>query len=125
MTGDGRQRLDRWLFFARFVKSRTLAARLVAAGGIRVNRVKTTLPSHQVRPGDVLTVTLERRILVVRVLAPGTRRGPAAEARLLYEDVTPPAVPPPVMELETNPAPAGRPTKKERRALVRLRREEG
>lgn len=86
---DGqRQRLDKWLFFARVVKSRALAAKLVAAGHVRVNRDKTDQPAKPVRPGDVLTIALEHKVLVWRVLGTGTRRGPALEARTLYEDLT-------------------------------------
>lgn len=120
MTADGRQRIDKWLFFARVVKSRSLAAKLAQAGRVRVNRAKIDQASHQVRPGDVLTITLDRRILVYRVLEPGVRRGPAAEARLLYEDLSPPA---PLIEPAAAPPlrerGRGRPTKKERRALDR------
>lgn len=87
MALEGRQRIDRWLFFARIVKSRSLAARLVQAGKVRINREKTDVAAHPVKPGDVLTITLDRRILVCRVLAPGERRGPAEEARTLYEDL--------------------------------------
>jgi len=119
----GRQRIDRWLFFARVVKSRSLAARLVVAGGVRRNREKIDQASAQVVAGDVLTITLERRVLIYRVLLPGSRRGPAEEARLLYEDLTPP--PEPKAEASTDVAPrdqgAGRPTKRERRQLDRLR----
>lgn len=123
MAEAGRQRIDRWLFFARVVKSRSLAAKLVAAGKIRRNREKLDQPSGQVGSGDVLTITLERCVLIYRVLQPGTRRGPAEEARLLYEDLTPAAeIRSPV---EDEPASrdqgAGRPTKKERRALDRLK----
>lgn len=120
MPTDERQRIDKWLFFARVVKSRSLAAKLAQAGRVRVNRNKIDQAAYQVRPGDVLTITLDRRILVYRILAPGSRRGPALEAQLLYEDLTPPAAPatggasslPPVRQPGT-----GRPTKKERRAL--------
>ena len=91
MDGDGRQRIDKWLFFARAVKSRSLAAKLVQAGHVRVNRDKIDQPAHPVKPGDVLTIRLERHVLVWRVLYPGARRGPAEEARSLYEDVAPPA----------------------------------
>ncbi|MBX3579033.1 MAG: RNA-binding S4 domain-containing protein [Rhizobiaceae bacterium] len=121
---EGRQRLDKWLFFARAVKSRTLAAKLVESGAVRLNREKTTQPSHAVKPGDVLTIALERRVLVYRVLAAGERRGPAEEARTLYEDLAPPA---PKAEAPLAPVAAarevgsGRPTKKERRATDRLR----
>lgn len=79
------QRLDKWLWFSRVLKSRTLAAQLIADGGVRVNRVRTTKPSHSVRPGDVLTIAIRGRVLVLRILATGERRGPATEARLLYE----------------------------------------
>lgn len=128
MEAAARQRLDKWLFFARVVKSRSLAAKLVQAGRVRVNRDKADQASHMVKPGDVLTVTLDRRILVLKVLLGGTRRGPAEEARTLYEDLTPPAPPrdkalpdvlPPYRE-----AGSGRPTKKERRETDRLRDEE-
>ena len=119
MPGEERQRIDRWLFFARVVKSRSLAAKLVQAGRVRVNRDKVGQAAHAVKADDVLTITLDRRVLVYRVIAPGARRGPAEEARLLYEDLTPaptdqPAPPdaiPPLREKGT-----GRPTKKERRA---------
>ena len=77
MPAEGRQRIDKWLFFARVVKSRSLAAKLAVSGRVRINRDKATQASDLVRPGDVLTMTLDRRILVYRVLDPGTRRGPA------------------------------------------------
>ena len=69
------QRLDRWLWFARFVKSRTLAAKLVASGKIRVNRERAQKASRLVRAGDVLTFPLGSHIRVIKILAPGTRRG--------------------------------------------------
>lgn len=84
----GSQRLDKWLWFARLVKSRTLAARLVEEGHARVNRVKVDKPAQPIKPGDVLTLSLGSHIRVLRVLDPGTRRGPATQARSLYEDVT-------------------------------------
>lgn len=119
-----RQRIDKWLFFARIAKSRTLAGKLASAGRIRVNRTKIDQPSRLVQPGDVLTVTLDRHIVVLRVLSAGTRRGPATEARQLYEDLTP-ARPP---RDKAGPAPvalrergAGRPTKKQRREIDRWR----
>ena len=88
-----RQRIDKWLFFARVVKSRSLAAKLAQAGRVRVNRNKIEQAAYQIKVGDVLTISLERHVLVYRVLAPGARRGPAEEARTLYEDLTPPAPP--------------------------------
>ena len=89
MVSDSRQRIDKWLFFARVVKSRSLAAKLVQAGRVRVNRDKAEQASHSVRIGDVLTIMLDRRVLVYRVLDCGTRRGPAEAARALYEDISP------------------------------------
>ncbi|HWT62777.1 MAG TPA: RNA-binding S4 domain-containing protein [Ochrobactrum sp.] len=119
-----RQRIDKWLFFARVVKSRSLAAKLAVGGKVRVNRDKIEQASHQVKIGDVLTITLERRIVIYKVLAGGERRGPAPEAQLLYEDLTPQ----PTKQSETIEAVkprresgAGRPTKKERRDTDRLR----
>jgi ribosome-associated heat shock protein Hsp15 len=85
----GTQRLDRWLWFARVVKSRTLAAEAVALGKVRVNRVRAAKASQALRPGDVLTLALGGRIRVLKVLATGVRRGPAAEARTLYELISP------------------------------------
>ena len=95
-TGPGapageRQRLDKWLWFARVVKTRALAAKLVTAGHVRLNGARAAGPDKPVRPGDVLTIALERQVRVLRVMAPGERRGPYQEARLLYEDLTAPA----------------------------------
>lgn len=122
-----RQRIDKWLFFARVAKSRSLAARLVQAGRVRLNRIKIDQPAQQVKPGDVLTVTLEQRVIVYRVLAPGMRRGPADEARTLYEDLSPPPAPKGVGLPDAQPplrsAGSGRPTKKERRRIEALRDE--
>ena len=84
---DAKQRLDKWLWVARVVKSRTLAAKLVESGHVRVNTVRTDNPAKSVRRGDVLTIALDRDVRVLRVLAPGERRGPYPEARLLYEEI--------------------------------------
>lgn len=122
-----KQRLDRWLFFSRAVKSRTLAQKLIEAGLVRVNSERTDRTDLKVGPGDVLTMTVHDRLLVWRILDAGERRGPAPEAAGLYEDLSPPPVPreaaPPAHALR---APgAGRPTKKERRDIDRLRSDEG
>src|SRR6185436_19231321 len=81
------QRLDRWLWFARLMKSRTLAAELVGSGKVRVNHVRVVKPSHLLREGDVLTIALRGDVRVVEVLGLGERRGPPEEARLLYRVV--------------------------------------
>ncbi|PWK76390.1 RNA-binding S4 domain-containing protein [Aminobacter sp. AP02] len=127
MAGEGRQRIDKWLFFSRAVKSRSLGAKLAQSGGVRNNGQKLSQASDIVKTGDVLTITLDRRILVYKVLSPGERRGPAEEARKLYEDISPAPTPkdqaPPDARPPLREAGSGRPTKKERRATDRLRSE--
>jgi ribosome-associated heat shock protein Hsp15 len=86
-SGEARQRLDKWLWFARVVKSRTLAAKLVIEGRIRVNAVRIETPAKMVGSGDVLTIALEREVKVLRIVGNGERRGPYSEARLLYVDL--------------------------------------
>ncbi len=81
-------RLDKWLWHARFIRSRDLAEGLVAARRVRVNDQLVGKTHQLVRPGDVITLTEPVRVRVVRVRALGERRGPAVEARLLYEEIT-------------------------------------
>jgi ribosome-associated heat shock protein Hsp15 len=83
-------RIDKWLWFARLAKSRSLAARLCTAGAVVVSGRTTAKPNHVVRIGDVVTVPQGRLIHTVRIAALGTRRGPASEARRLYEVHAPP-----------------------------------
>lgn len=125
MPAEGRQRIDKWLFFSRAVKSRSLGAKLAQAGRVRINGEKTSQAADSVKPGDVLTITLERRILVYRIVSTGARRGPAEEARLLYEDISPQPSPKEAGG-QASPGPqrdpgSGRPTKRERRETDRLR----
>ncbi len=128
MTADGiadqTLRLDKWLWFARFVKSRSLASKLVEETRMRVNGVPTSKAHYAVRPGDVLTFVLGQHIRVVQIVALGYRRGPAPEAQALYIDLDPPQ---PRATLPEVPAAAGereigsgRPTKRDRRAISRL-----
>ncbi len=84
---DGGQRLDKWLFFCRFFKSRALAANVVESGEACLNGHAVTKPAHTVRPGDRVRFPAGPYVRTVEVLAPGTRRGPAAEARGLYRDL--------------------------------------
>lgn len=114
-----RIRLDKWLWHARFFKTRTLAARVVAGGHVRINATKTDKPAQKVGPGDTLTFPQGDEIRVVRILAPGVRRGPAPEARMLYDDLTPPRAPAP--KAPGHDA-AGRPTKKDRRRIDQFRK---
>lgn len=132
-------RLDKWLWFARFVKSRSLATALVASGRLRVNGQPTPKAHYAVKPGDVLTFPLGPHIRVIKVLALGARRGPAPEAQALYEDLEPPSSNSPANKSPANKSPgarggaanpggeaprrdpgSGRPTKRERRAIDNL-----
>jgi ribosome-associated heat shock protein Hsp15 len=115
-----RQRIDKWLWHARVVRTRTAAAALASAGHVRVNGARIDAASRPVRPGDVITIALDRRVRVLKVLDFAARRGSADLARALYEDLSPP--PPPAAEPPPAPrdAGAGRPTKRERRAIDRL-----
>ncbi len=125
MIVDNGLRLDKWLWHARFFKSRTLAAKRITEGVMRVNRERVRKANHTVRPGDVLTFPLGPHVRVIRVDGLGERRGPATEARALYTDLDPP---PERRRDDATPTPpavrargAGRPTKRERRDLDRLR----
>jgi len=134
------QRLDKWLWFARVAKTRTLAAGLVTGGRVRVNRVRTTKSAQTVKPGDVITVTVPGGVRVLKIVAGGVRRGPASEAALLYEEIVPLRQEPRPAATEGEPAAtvvgnqagpgqgrptaeagSGRPTKRDRRILDRLR----
>ncbi len=107
-------RLDKWLWHARFFKSRVLATKLVQSGRIRVDGTPVSKPSRAIAPGVVLTFPKEDEVRIVKVLALGVRRGPAPEAQALYEDLTP-AREPRIDPLEHRVG--GRPTKKDRRDM--------
>jgi ribosome-associated heat shock protein Hsp15 len=83
-----RQRIDKWLWHARMVRTRSDAAGLVTAGHVRLNGKRITLPSHPVRIGDVVTLALDRSVKVVRVEGVCDKRGAAPAARALYSDMT-------------------------------------
>ena len=116
-------RLDKWLWHARFFKSRTLAAQQVSQGGFRVNRALVRKSHHAVQAGDVVTFAKGPYVRVIEILALGQRRGPASEAQALYRDLNPPEAQP-KPERSVGPARrdagSGRPTKKERREIERL-----
>ena len=82
-----RQRLDKFLWHARVVKPRTSAAQLVESGYVRINGVRETAPGHAVKAGDVLTIGLDRSVRVLKVIGFSERRGDAASARVLYDDL--------------------------------------
>ena len=112
-------RLDKWLWYARFFKTRTLATKLAAAGNIRINGQKQTRAAASVRMGDVLTFPLNQNVRVIEIVALSTRRGPAVEAQALYIDRDPPQPKKRAEKITLSPAfreaGAGRPTKKQRR----------
>ena len=116
-----RQRIDKWLFFTRIAKSHTLAQEWVEGGHVTVNGETVRRSSAEVRVGDRLKVLAERRTHVLVVKAPGMRRGPYEEARLLYDDESPPPERLTPFEQAQRAPGAGRPEKRERRALDRLR----
>ena len=129
MTGST-QRLDKWLWCARFFKTRTLATKVCQGGNIRLNGKTGVKPHNAVRPGDVLAFPQGPHIRAIEIVSLADRRGPAPEAQALYTDLSPPQA----KRLDDNPdtpkAPsrekgAGRPTKRDRRAMDRLRPEPG
>ena len=80
-------RLDRYLFFIRLAKSRTLAQGLIEAGNVRVDGKRVAKPAEEIRIGSIIALPLRGRVRVLRVIALPTRRGPAAEARQAYEEI--------------------------------------
>jgi ribosome-associated heat shock protein Hsp15 len=86
-NAGARIRIDKWLWHARITKTRSLAARLVETGQVRVNHRKIAKPAQDVGPGDVITIAIHNDIRVLKVTAPGIRRGPAPEARQLFEEI--------------------------------------
>jgi ribosome-associated heat shock protein Hsp15 len=112
------QRLDKWLWCARLVKTRSGAARLIADGKVRINGERALKPSRLVHTGDVVTAAHSGRLAVLRVIDVVERRGPASLAQTLYEDLTPKAPPDTALEAQR---PGKRPTKRDRRRLDAFR----
>ena len=117
---DDRQRIDKWLWHARVVRARSAAAALAACGHVRVNGQRIDAASWAVKPGDVVTVALDRTVRVMKVLGFAERRGGAEAARLLYEDLSAPPPEPAAAAAGRDPG-SGRPTKRDRRQLDHLR----
>ena len=111
-------RIDKWLWQARFFKTRSLAVKLVQSGKLRLNGELISKPSRVVSEGDVLTFpkALDTRVIEVRAL--GTRRGPAPEAQGLYRDLAPPE---PKPAFAASPKADHRPTARERRAIQKFK----
>jgi len=125
LVETGKLRIDKWLWFARVVKTRSAAAVLCEDGSVRLNGIRVDQAHKAIRIGDVVTVALAGRIKVLKVLALAERRGPYAEAQHIYEDLSPepPRFEPPSPVAEREPG-SGRPTKADRRELDRLRRDD-
>jgi ribosome-associated heat shock protein Hsp15 len=112
-----RQRIDKWLWHARIVRTRSAAAALASSGHVRLNGQRIDAPGRAVRAGDVVTIALDRTVRVLKVTNFAPRRGSADVARGLYEDLVPPAPRAEQPPLAPREAGAGRPTKRERRAI--------
>ena len=122
MTGapPDRQRIDKWLWHARVVRTRSAAAALANQGLVRVNGLRIDAASRPVRPGEVVTVALDSHVRILKVLGFAERRGSAVEASVWFEDMTPaPGPRPPPAPAQREPG-SGRPTKRDRRALDRM-----
>lgn len=109
------QRIDKWLWYARFYKSRSLCAKQVSEGKIYVNDVKISRPAHGLLVGDVLTFVKAEQSRIIKVLDLGTRRGSAPEAQLLYQDSSPPRTARKIIPANPKFEGKGRPTAKDRR----------
>ncbi len=121
---DDRQRIDRWLWHARLVRTRTAAAELAESGRVRLNGDRVTASSRAVKLGDVLTMALSGAVKILKVQGLSERRGGAPDAAALYEDLSPPPAPPGQRETDivaVREPGSGRPTKQERRALEKMR----
>jgi ribosome-associated heat shock protein Hsp15 len=126
-VSDDRQRIDKWLWHARIVRTRSAAAALAASGHVRLNGTRVDAPAKAVKAGDVVTIALDARVRVLKVTGFAVRRGGAEEGRALYEDMAPAepasaarAAGQPVARREQG---RGRPTKQERRAIERFTRD--
>jgi ribosome-associated heat shock protein Hsp15 len=115
-----RQRIDKWLWHARVVRTRSAAAALADSGLVRINGARIDSSSRPVRPGDVVTVALDRNVRLLKVIGFAERRGSADVARTLFEDLTPPPEPPREPSAGARDDGTGRPTKRERREIDRL-----
>jgi len=123
-------RLDKWLWYTRFFKSRTLATKFCEAGRVRINGELVKKAHFKLCPGDVLTFAKGEDVRVIKVLELGKRRGPAVEAQGLYEDLDPPQPksrkePSTRQRVAEREPGSGRPTKAQRRATERLRPDAG
>ena len=127
MTEDASAlRLDKWLWYARFFKTRANATRAISSGRFRLDSEVMSKPHRAAMPGQVLTFLQGDRVRVIRIVELGTRRGPASEAIKLYEDLSPAVetrreTAATAREFESRDVGAGRPTKRDRRVTQQLK----
>ena len=126
-SSDTSLRIDKWLWYARFFKTRSLATKLVASGKLRLNGEVMSKPHRHIQMGQILTFAQANHIRVIQIDAVATRRGPASEAAELYTDLSPPDVKKSKddkalsADFEKRNPGAGRPTKKDRRITQKLK----
>ncbi len=120
------QRIDKWLWHARFFKTRSLAQKQVATGKIRVDKEKISSPSRKILPGNILTITRQRDIKIIEIVEIADKRGPYKEAQLLYNDLS---LPKPEIEKQEATKESmfriqseGRPTKHQRKQIMAMKR---
>lgn len=126
MNGElGVQRIDKWLWHARFVKTRSLAQKLVTSGKVRVDSEKITNAARKVSASNVLTITLERDVRIIEITGIPKRRGPYIEAQIYYTDLTPPKEIDDAKSISKENRPiherSGRPTKQQRRRIIAMK----
>ena len=119
-------RLDKWLWYARFFKTRNIATRLIASGKLRLNGEVMSKPHRAAVVGQVLTFMQQNDVRVIKIVALGQRRGPASEAVTLYNDLSPPVVTAKTVDktgrdFENRTRGSGRPTKRLRRETDQLK----
>ncbi len=127
-VSDERQRIDKWLWHARIVRTRSAAAALAASGHVRLNGARVTAAAKPVKSGDVVTIALDARVRVLKVMGFALRRGGAEEGRALYYEDMAPLAPAPEAQsgeplIARRDRGSGRPTKRERRAIDRFTRD--
>lgn len=120
------QRIDKWLWHARFFKTRSIAQKQVTTGKVRVDSEKISSPSRKVLPGNILTITMSRDIKIIEIVGIADKRGPYIQAQLLYNNLTPPKPEKSnveqTMESMSRIESEGRPTKHQRKQILAMKR---
>lgn len=119
------QRIDKWLWHARFVKTRSLAQKLVTSGKVRIDSEKITSANKKIRVSNVLTIAIQREIKIIEITGIPQRRGPYSEAQTFYKDLTPPSEIAPrdskLKKVKSTEARTPRPTKHQRKQILALK----